>query len=230
MIYDNRGIGNSDVPSQKYTLEMLAQDLLDLLDFVFFTKDYNVKHVDLFGVSLGGNIAQMATLISPHKIRKLILGCSTPGGPSTKLGSGLVEVIKIFDNGSIDNIQIEKFYRFFFQHCVPESWINENKKIYDDLINRQLMYNRKIDGLKGQMEALKRINLEKKICTISQKVLIIHGDQDNIVPLESGKLLSYKIQRSEMFILKGAGHFFWLTHQKDVVHKIESFLNEMSKL
>lgn len=207
---------------------MLAQDLLDILDFVFFTKEANVKYVDLFGVSLGGNIAQMATLISPHKIRKIILGCSTPGGPSTRLGKGLIEVINLFDSGMIDDTPIESFYEMFFLNCIPKVWIEENKQTFEKLLKNQLMYNRKVDGLKGQMEALKKINLEKKICTISQRVLIIHGDQDDIVPLESGILLSKKIPRSEICILKGAGHFFWLTHKNEVIHRIESFLNDIN--
>src|SRR6185437_11643548 len=72
--YDNRGTGLSDKPDVPYSLEMFAHDAIGLLDALGFAR------VHLFGVSMGGMIAQEIALRYASRLQTLTLGCTTFGG------------------------------------------------------------------------------------------------------------------------------------------------------
>ena len=55
LVFDNRGMGNSDKPLLRYTTSEMAKDIVELLDHVGW-KDQRSVHV--VGISMGGMIAQ----------------------------------------------------------------------------------------------------------------------------------------------------------------------------
>lgn len=73
IIFDNRGAGQSDKPTTPYTMADFAADAVSVLDAA------GVKQAHLFGVSMGGMIAQHVALNYPARVCGLILGCTQAG-------------------------------------------------------------------------------------------------------------------------------------------------------
>lgn len=55
LVFDNRGVGNSDSPKGPYSTLEMAHDIITLLDYVGW---HNGRELHIVGVSLGGMIAQ----------------------------------------------------------------------------------------------------------------------------------------------------------------------------
>ena len=74
IVFDNRGVGNTTIGSQPYTMDQLANDTAGLLDAL------KIQNANVLGYSLGSYIAEQLTITNPEKVNRLILVGSSCGG------------------------------------------------------------------------------------------------------------------------------------------------------
>ena len=74
--FDPRGISASDKPEGPQSIKLLADDLAHLLQAI------HVHRAHILGVSFGGFVAQEFALKYPLMTRKLVLCCTSFGGPN----------------------------------------------------------------------------------------------------------------------------------------------------
>jgi pimeloyl-ACP methyl ester carboxylesterase len=74
--FDPRGVAQSDKPEGEQTISMLADDVAALLTFL------DIESAHVVGVSFGGFVAQEFALRHPQRLRRLVLCCTSFGGPN----------------------------------------------------------------------------------------------------------------------------------------------------
>lgn len=74
LAYDQRGLGQTDKPDKPYTMSDYAEDANGLLDAL----DWDRTHI--LGVSFGGMVAQELAIRHPHRVKRLVLACTSSGG------------------------------------------------------------------------------------------------------------------------------------------------------
>src|SRR3954462_9852405 len=88
--FDNRGVGRSRGLTPACTTEALADDAAAVLDAL------EIEQANVYGLSLGGMVAQQSALRLPRRVRSLVLGATTPGGRRAKTADE--EVMSFFYN------------------------------------------------------------------------------------------------------------------------------------
>ncbi|KAG0329403.1 hypothetical protein BGZ99_002114 [Dissophora globulifera] len=114
VFFDNRGVGRSDAPKGLYSTSQMAQDTLELLDGLGWTKD-----VHLAGVSMGGMISLELVLAEPQRFSSLVLTSTNAGRSPPQLVtiSFLSRVILIKDPQVRTKLILETLY--------PMKWLEE---------------------------------------------------------------------------------------------------------
>lgn len=76
LIFDNRGMGESDKPVGRYSTSSMAEDLIEVIDHVGWT---GPRELHAIGVSMGGMIAQELAYIIPERVASLTLVSTASG-------------------------------------------------------------------------------------------------------------------------------------------------------
>jgi pimeloyl-ACP methyl ester carboxylesterase len=97
--FDNRGVGQSDKPDYPYSMAMFADDTAGILDHL------KIEQAHVFGISMGGMIAQEFALRHPQRVKTLILGCTNCGGP-TAVPSKDPDVLNLL--GNIESVDVQQ--------------------------------------------------------------------------------------------------------------------------
>lgn len=201
--YDNRGTGSSDAPADGYTIPQMADDASSLLRAIA------VQRAKVFGISMGGMIAQELTLRHPEQIEKLVLGCTTPGGASAVRppDQRIEELMRGMELVHSDNL--DAALDIMIPLLFPEDFIGNHPEM------RQFM----TAALKmappppREVLALTRagaldFDAYDRLPQIKCPVLIVHGDKDVLAPAENAILIKNRIPQAELLMIPGAGHSF----------------------
>lgn len=193
---DVAGFGYSDAPEDvTYNLDLWVRHVIDFLDAMGFDK------VHLIGNSFGGGLALAVTVRHPERIRRVALMGSVgvrfemPKGFNAGVGfegrhdqmRTLLENFTI-DPGSITDEMIDLRYNT----SVRPGYGDVFKKLFP--------------GPREQkMNAL--LSPEEDIASIRNNVLLIHGREDRVVPVDTSLRLSSLIPGSELHVFSGCGHW-----------------------
>jgi len=217
LVFDNRGVGNSGAPMGPYTTSAMADDVVTLLDYVGWTAK---RDLHVVGISLGGMIAlELATKV-PERIVSLALAVTRAqrtirsAFPSVKGVTTLARLLVISD----PEAKIPMTLGMLF----PQHWLSA--KAEDDPQGRTnlelqaIEYRRRFEvtrpqkplGALSQMAAAISHNVSpERLRNISEsipKVLIITGDQDNLVPPSGSRYIKEHMPEAELVEWEGVGH------------------------
>jgi pimeloyl-ACP methyl ester carboxylesterase len=198
--FDNRGTGDSDKPNSVYTLPMMATDAAGLL------RHLGIFRAHVFGISMGGMIAQELALHYPKQVDRLILGCTNCGGPRAILAP-----LHVLEKLLVPpDMPREEAIRRQWPVMFNPDFVKHHPEVLDRLTERSLAHPTPLYSAIRQAMAVQRFNTYGRLGQIVAPTLVVAGSADLIVPHENALLLADRIPSATLEILPGAGHaFFW---------------------
>jgi 3-oxoadipate enol-lactonase len=191
---DNRGVGQSDVPHGVYSIALMASDASAVLDVT------GVSSAHVFGVSMGGMIAQEFALQYPQRVRSLILGCTAAGGPHAVHATP--EVLEILmRQGMTPEEAKEAIIPFIYDSGTPRVRIDEDMTI-------RMKWYPTAQGYMGQLQGIIGWEAYSRIAQITAPTLVIHGETDMLIPPANARLISERIPNAKLVLIPRAGHIF----------------------
>jgi 3-oxoadipate enol-lactonase len=202
-VIDNRGTGESDKPDTEFTLGDMAADIAAVLDHA------KTPRAHIFGISMGGMIAQEFAVAYPERTRGLVLGC-TNCGASHSVPADPAAIANLIPAPGMD--PIEQARRAFSVAC-GKAFLNSaaGQEILSQAIAEMGNYPiTPMHTFMRQGQAIGSFDSFARLGQIKSPTLIIHGDDDSIVPYPNAEVLQGAIAGSKKHTLKAAGHmFFW---------------------
>lgn len=197
---DLHGNGRSDPLERPVSMADLADDAVALLD------ELRIGRAHVFGMSMGGLVAQELAIAHPDRVASLILGCTHPGGAyrvSTR----------------------EPVRRVWEALYAPEFLESSPEHVEEDRLARagraQSATSRRL-----QRDAIHAFDAWDRLPAIAAPTLILHGTADRVIDVANADLLASRIPGARLYLLEGAGHVFHSERAGEVDAVILDFVRE----
>lgn len=243
LIFDNRGMGESDKPVMRYSTFEMAKDILELLDHIGWTSS---RQIHLVGISMGGMIAQELALLEPERIASLTL-LSTAAELINTIGyiAHLRERINILIPKSIDKQIAEIKTRVSSTWLAEPDSDGEFPTNGDRFAAQELKKRMDIKGFTRTGFILQAIaaayhkKTPKQLQELAERVgreriQVMHGTADNLITFPHAEILVQNLGGEEAGITKhifeGKGHYLLLEERKEFKRLMEGMIEKTEAL
>jgi pimeloyl-ACP methyl ester carboxylesterase len=214
--FDNRGVGaTSGAPAT--SIEQMATDAIT------FIRAMSLEHVDLFGFSMGGMIAQEIAQMEPQLVRRMIIAGTGPAG-----GEGISKVARVTYLDMLRGVLTHQDPKQFLFFTRTPGGIRAGKEFLGRLKERAQNRDKAITvtALLAQLKALRRWGLKEPedLSRIRQPVLVVNGDSDRMVPSKNTNDLARRLPNSELIMYPDSGHGGVFQYHADFVPRALEFL------
>jgi pimeloyl-ACP methyl ester carboxylesterase len=227
-VYDNRGVGFSDVVAGRWTTRLMARDALSLLNHLGWQ-----QNVHLVGLSMGGMVTQELALLDPPRFDSIALLSTIAGGPRslyyflTKLPTGVRSMAGAFLTTDPRAQLAAGLATLYPREHLDTTYFNEDKQQHEPYLAkyRRALVQRGKQGVKDGMpdtplttvfkqalavathrvpaDALRRLSRER--FQGGQRALVVTGDADILVHHGNATVLRDGLE-AHFLLLPGAGH------------------------
>jgi 3-oxoadipate enol-lactonase len=212
IVYDNRGVGRSDVPPGPYSIPQMAEDAVAVMDAA------GIPSALVFGASMGGMIAQELALNHLSRVRSLILGCTACGGTHVVPASREVGVALTARATMTREEAMWAMAPYIFDAGTPR------ERVAEDIAVR-LTATVPNEGYFAQLAAIRAWSgTHDRLAGISMPTLVVHGETDQLVPVENGRIIARAIPRARLVTIPQASHIFFTDQFQASTDAILSFL------
>lgn len=190
--YDIRGHGNTPAPEEDYTMELLADDALAIMD------ELGIDKAHFMGISMGGMIGQTLALEHPERVSSLILcdtACQVPE-ESLPIWEERIAAARQYGMEALADGTMERWLSPEFQKKYPEV----TQKIRDIVVSTP------VNGFAGCCRAISRFDVKDRLPQLSLPILIMVGENDPGTPVEASRQIQKQIGGSRLEVLPGAFH------------------------
>jgi len=190
--YDTRGHGASGAPAGSYTLEILADDAVGLLDALGIAKTHFV------GLSLGGMIGQTIAIRHPRVLRTLSLCATSSGYPDHMKGMWKDRIEAAGAHGLAPSLgtTLDRWFSPAFVAARP------------DLVDpvKAMILATPVAGYIGCCHAISKLDTTDRLDRVAVPTIVIVGADDPGTPVSMSEIMHARIPGSELVVLPGVRH------------------------
>ncbi|MGM9322738.1 alpha/beta fold hydrolase [Deinococcus aquaticus] len=211
--YDRRGFGQSGKTATGYTYDVFASDLKDLIEAL------SLNDVTVVGFSMGGGeVSRYAGLFGTQYLRSAALISSvapyllrTTDNPDGGMAEADVE-------GMVQKVAANRpqFLAGFTKNFL--NWDENGSKLGDEFLDftASLYFQASPVATQECVRAFAMTDFRADLAKLTVPLLVVHGDADQIVPLEaSGQRVPQYQPNAELHVMKGAPHGLNATHAEE---------------
>lgn len=214
--FDNRDCGQSSSGSSDYSMVDMADDALSVLDALSIEKAF------VFGISMGGAIAQQLTLDHPERVERLMLVATGPG-----VGGGVPPEPGIFSAiFPTDVTDRRAALRTIVEALTAPGYARSHPDMIEMTVDRRDEEGSTIKQVTRQWSAILSFSSWERLSEIQVPTLVVHGDKDALVPHPNGVNLAARIPGAEFVTLKDVGHLVPLEAPAETLRLIQRFFEK----
>lgn len=213
ILFDNRGSGQTTATPPPYTIELLASDVIALMDAL------NIEKAHMLGFSMGSAIIQTVGLNYPDRISKGVLVAPFNTLPATAIMQANATA-KLFEGGVDPAIALETILPWIYSN----DYLSDPKRIeqtIQDLVNDP--YPQPPEGYIGQLEALKAFDLTDRLKEIQTPMLIFAGKEDLYTPYYTAKILEQQLPNGTLIDLPKLSHMLHIEAPEVIIKETRAF-------
>ena len=215
VLIDNRGVGESDAPEGPYSVAQMAADVVAVLD------DAGIERTNLFGVSLGGYIAQEVALVYPGRVARLILCSTAPGGPkAVPMPAATQEVFARYPT-----MEREAGLRMFVENSLGERGVRELPELVEEILRYRLGHAPTVQAWVAQATAGATYANDERVHEIAAPTLVLTGGADVVVDPRNAGVLAELIRDARTVVVPERGHLMVWEDSERVAELVAEFLS-----
>jgi pimeloyl-ACP methyl ester carboxylesterase len=215
--FDNRGVGRSRALLHAYSTETMADDAASVLDAA------QVDRAHVYGISLGGMVAQQLALRHPERVRSLVLGATHAGWwharmPEPAVLAFLRERLWMGHEAAV----LASVPFNYSERCRAE----HPERIAED-VEQRLAHRFVAQAYRAQMWAASLHDCYGRLDRIEAPTLVVHGNHDRMIPVDNGRMIAARIPRAQLIELDQTGHLY-PTEEPGIDEEISAFMRAHS--
>ena len=213
ILFDNRGIGESDAPPGPYTVAEMAADAVQVLD------EAGVARAHVVGTSLGGMIAQELALAYPERVDRLVLACTTPGGQKAHP----MPQVTVALMAEAATLEPAVALRRFVENALAPATVAAHPELVEQIMAHRLATAQQPAAWAAQASAGATFDAYDRLGPLAAPTLVQHGDEDVVVDPRNADLLVELLPDARLERVPGGHLFFWEAPEQ-FVSSVSGFL------
>jgi pimeloyl-ACP methyl ester carboxylesterase len=214
IVPDNRGTGESDAPEGPYSIAQMAADLDAVL------ADAGVEAAHVVGASMGGMIAQQYAL-EFDRAESLTLLCTSPGGEVAQPTPPETQQ-RMFEVP--DGLDEREEIQYKMAPAATERLLGD-EDLLEQIIDWRLESDAPQHAREAQGAAVAAFDASDRLDEIHVPVLVMHGTADRVLPVENARLLHERLPDSDLELVDGGPHLFFVEDAARVNETLLAFLD-----
>ncbi len=189
--YDSRGHGQSAAPEGPYTMELLTEDAVALMDVL------ELDRVCFMGCSKGGMVGQMLATKHGSRLKALVLSATAAHMSPPEVWNERIVTVREKGMEAVADATIDRW----FTQAGQERLKDKVAQI------RQAVAQTPVEGYCACIAAIRDMDQRESIHAVTTPTLVVVGEHDPSTPVSAAELIHGRIEASELVVLSDCAHF-----------------------